>query len=163
MAAECLGAPFFQYRFPDVVSIQPQRNDVVWVNKRYTPTDLRSTTPVQRWKFIVRPIPENLNNIPIAWRYQVDAPSELRARDREELRLLPYSHATRCEEWSTLRQTLPSRGYMNKRASPRWGTGPPHKSLDYKKEAPSRFPHINSPMTRYVDDMHVNHSMFKLH
>jgi hypothetical protein len=96
----------------------------------------------------VRPIPGNLNNIPIAWRYQVDAPSELRARDREESRLLPYSHATRCEEWSTLRQTLPSRGYMNKRASPRWGTGPPHKSLDYKKEAPSQFPHINSPMTR---------------
>ena len=73
MAAECLGAPaFFQYRFPDVASIEPQSNDVVWVNKRYTPTDFRSTTPAQRWKFVVRPIPDNLPNIPQAWRYQVE-------------------------------------------------------------------------------------------
>ncbi|XP_028409850.1 uncharacterized protein LOC114532526 [Dendronephthya gigantea] len=163
MAAECIGAPFFRYRFPDVVSIQPEKSDVVWVNRRYTPTDLRVTTPVQRWKFLVQPIPENLSSIPKAWRYQVDAPSEYHARDKEESRLLPYSHATRCEEWSTLRQILPSRGYINKVASPRWGTGPPNRNFNYMKEAPSRFPHINSPMTRYVDDMHVNHRKFKLH
>ena len=89
-----------------------------------------------------------MNNIPKAWQHHVDAPASLRARDREECRLLPYSHATRSEEWSTLRQILPSRGYLNRVASPRWGTGPPHSNVDYGKEAPSRFPHINSPMTR---------------
>lgn len=293
MAAECLGAPFSQYTFPDVVTIQPQNNHIVWVNRRYTPTDLRSTTPVQRCKFIgiesikyryesdvvcrclvfvvthyagfhhlflppdttsgtvifiviflfkwriyfifvlqkrlllldhdmnlcsahkhatlkiwcsqyarnrrilpayhrqptsiaqrnsiiyliitssvncqvivfdclttdyfyiVHPIPDNLNNIPKAWCYQVNAPSELYCRDKEELRLLPYSHATRCEEWSTLRQMLPSKGYINKYASPRWGTGPPH-NVSYKQEAPSRFPHINSPMTRYSLICYIN-------
>lgn len=148
MAAECLGAPFFHYSFQNVAKIEPNSNKVVWVNQRYTPTDLRSTAPAQRWKFMVTPQHENFARIPDPWKQEVEPPSKLFARDGEELRLMPSSHATRCEEWSTLRQMLPSRGQLDKVASPRWGTGGLQSSLQFRREAPTRFPHINSPMTR---------------
>lgn len=150
MAAECLGAPFFQHKFRNVATINPQSNDVVWVNRRYTPTDLRTTTPVQRWKFVVTSTrPKISSEIPDAWKYHVEPPSELFARDKEEMRLMPYSHATRCEEWSTLRQVLPSRGQINRLAAPRWGTGS-SSTVQFTRETATRFPHINSPMTRYA-------------
>jgi hypothetical protein len=31
------------------------------------------------------------------------------------------------------------------------------------RQKQSRFPHINSPMTRYTDDMHLTNRLFKLH
>lgn len=147
MAAECLGTPFSHKRFRKVVTIDPQSNEVVWVKQRYTPKDLRNTTPVQRWKFMVTSLPQNFSQIPDGWKYHVDPPSKLFARDMEEERLLPYSHATRCEEWSTLRQMLPSLGQRNRVATPCWGTGT-LRELQFSRKEQTRFPHVNSPMTR---------------
>ncbi|XP_046847844.1 uncharacterized protein LOC124441420 [Xenia sp. Carnegie-2017] len=161
MAGECLGSAYPRYRYENFVSIHPKNDEIVWVKKRYTPTDLRQTAPTSRRKFVAYPAIKS--GVPQVWRRPVDAPSHIFARDSEESRLLPYSHATRCEEWSTLRQILPSVGYIQMKASPRWGTGPPHKYINYNRKAPSRFPHINSPMTRYVDDIHINHQRFDLY
>lgn len=34
-----------------------RHNELVWVNRWYTPEDLRSSTPVQRHKFLSQPLP----------------------------------------------------------------------------------------------------------
>ena len=145
MAAECLRGPFFQYKFREVATITPCTSDVVWVNQRYTPIDLRSTAPVQRKKFIVTA--KGQHAVEDTWRHDVEPPSEVFSRDKEELRLLPSSHATRCEEWSTLRQILPSRGTVTITTPARWGTAGPPNKMHFKREPATRFPHINSPMT----------------
>ena len=68
--------------------------------------------------------------------------------------------STRCEDWSTLHRTLPSVGYPLKESPPNWGTGasPAPKMTNKKIE---RFPAINSPMTRYVDDMAKTNRLFR--
>ena len=56
-------------------------------------------------------------------------------------------HHTRCEQWSTLREMLPSRGRAEPAKQPNWGTGravPP--SLVGTRA--SRYPVYDSEMTR---------------
>ncbi|XP_074662326.1 uncharacterized protein LOC141914862 [Tubulanus polymorphus] len=169
MAASCLGA-FGAYKYAyssyknglnnyESNNAAPKHSDTVWVNKRYIPTDLRSTAPVARHKPLAPPL-EALPRPAGYWIPPSDA--SLRAYDRG-VTLHISSPATRCEEWSTLRQIYPSRGHAQKSAPPSWGTGqglPPSMSAF---PPTTRFPHINSPMTRYVDDMHSSNRLFKLH
>ena len=49
----------------DPESICPLSNDVVWVNKRYTPNELRSTAPVPRFKFLN---PTKLPSVADSWK-----------------------------------------------------------------------------------------------
>lgn len=133
--------------------------DTVWVNKRYIPTDLRSTAPVARHKLIApRCLPPSKKEwIPIG-----EASVRDFSRAREETDIHASSPSTRCEEWSTLRQLLPSRGRSLTHSPPNWGTGAayPPEMLGRKQ---TRFPHLNSPMTRYTDDMHLTNRLYKLH
>lgn len=69
------------------------------------------------------------------------------SRSGEENQIFVSATSTRSEEWSTLRQILPSIGRPQRQRPPNWGTGlarPPHMT-EIKQ---SRFHHVNSPMTR---------------
>lgn len=144
MAAESLGG--FLYGFKRN-QIRPTKSEVVWVKKRFNPTDLRSNAPVPRSKFLLEQKPSRESAIPTHWKKEVEPSLKTFSRHFEEEKWYPSSQATRCEEWSTLRQILPSRGIPNRVIAPRWGTelpiDPNLKHLPEKK-----FPHINSPMTR---------------
>ncbi|XP_022099442.1 uncharacterized protein LOC110983991 [Acanthaster planci] len=133
--------------------------DTVWVNKRYIPTDLRSTAPVPRHKLMA---PKALPLAEPHWVPLGEPSLRSISRAKEEAGICVSSPSTRCEEWSTLRQMLPSSGRPITFSPPNWGTGmamPPRMV----REKQTRFPHINSPMTRYTDDMHLTNRLFKLH
>ena len=123
-----------------------RQNDVVWVNRWYTPEDLRSSAPTQRHKFLAQPQP-GLSTLPAHWLKQNDPPLRVFSRSHEERRAHTSHPSSRCEEWSTLRQMLPSRGHCCRHLPPKWGTGistPP----SWGNKAQKRFPVINSPMTK---------------
>jgi len=58
-------------------------------------------------------------------------------------------HHTRCEQWSTLREMLPSRGRAEPQKQPNWGTGRGTATSLVGTRA-SRFPVYDSEMTRSV-------------
>ncbi|XP_020604273.1 uncharacterized protein LOC110043180 [Orbicella faveolata] len=157
MAAESIGGMLYGYK--TAAKIQPEENHVVWVNKRHDPQDLRSNAPVQRSKFICGP-PDM--EVAQHWRRETQPSLKTFSRHLEEEKWYPSSQATRCQEWSTLRQILPSKGIPQREICPRWGTGMP-LSPSFHPSHQKHFPHINSPMTRYVDDMHLTNRLFKLH
>lgn len=124
-----------------------RHNELVWAKTRYTPEDLRSSAPVQRHKFLGQPLPE-LSSLPSHWVPLSEAPLKSFSRAAEEKHIHVSAPSSRCEEWSTLRQMLPSKGHCKQHNHyPRWGTGssaPPTWSTRKLK----CFPHINSPMTK---------------
>ncbi|XP_078001067.1 uncharacterized protein LOC144453619 [Glandiceps talaboti] len=160
MAAQSFGAfgaykyLYSRYQEPDSGEFQ-----TVWVSKRYIPTDLRSTAPVPRHKLM------SSSGMPQAnpsWVPLGEPSLGMIDRGFEEKEIYASQPSTRAEEWSTLRQVLPSRGRPYRHGPPNWGTGitDPPRLISRQQ---SRFPHINSPMTRYVDDMHATNRLFKLH
>ena len=144
MAAESLGG--FLYGYKSYSKIRPQNNEVIWVHKRYDPQDLRSNAPVQRSKFLCDTA-EVDGTVPEHWRRETQPALKTFSRHLEEEKWYSSSPATRCEEWSTLRQILPSKGVPSRTACPRWGTGAA-KVSEFKFRNKKHFPHINSPMTR---------------
>lgn len=124
---------------------QGPNNETVWVTKRYDPQDLRVLAPVPRYKLVVSklPTPAEQHWVPVT-----DPPLRSFERDRERIMYASFP-STRSEDWSTLRQMLPSRGSAHKVKPPSWGTDPgfPPYLCD---RAPTRLPKVNSPMTRYI-------------
>ena len=120
-------------------------HETVWVTKRYIPTDLRSTAPVPRHKLIAS------RDLPLAERHWVpNGDPPLRSFERTRSAQIFNSHpANRCEEYSTLRQMLPSEGSVGKINPPNWGTSFSLPPL-IEGKSPKRFPLVNSPMTRLV-------------
>ena len=121
---------------------------LVWVNRWYTPDDLRAVAPVQRRKFLAQP-PPSLSSLAPHWVPPTEPALKSFSRAADEKEVYASDPSSRCEQWSTLRQMLPSRGNCKRHIPPKWGSGftsPPSRSLD----TPRRFPHINSPMTKYV-------------
>lgn len=123
-----------------------RHNELVWVNRWYTPEDLRSSTPVQRHKFLAQPLPA-LSSLPSHWVPLSEAPLKSFSRAAEEDRAQISAPSSRCEQWSTLRQMLPSKGHCIRHQPPKWGTGIPTPPVCSSRK-PKRFPHINSPMTK---------------
>ena len=116
--------------------------ETVWVTKRYIPTDLRTTAPVPRHKLYA---PRQLPHPEQHWVPPTDPP--LKGFERKTLPVIFKSHpSTRCEDYSTLRQMLPSNGSYATFPPQRWGTGC-DLPIVYKERPPRRFPQINSPMT----------------
>ena len=117
--------------------------ETVWVTKRYIPTDLRLTAPVPRHKLLA---PRGLPPAETHWVPNRDPP--LRSFERSLSAVIYPSHpSTRCEDYSTLRQMLPSAGSSFRLNPPNWGTGsslPPLISARPRR----RHPLVNSPMTR---------------
>ena len=152
MAAACLGSfgayklAYSRHRNPPLTSEPSSSNETVWVNKRYIPTDLRSTAPVSRYKFIMS------NKLPYVahhWVPPVEPPTTIYDRGHEERHIYASQPSDRCQEWSTLRQMLPSRGRAVGWSPPNWGTGAADGPPMTPQKA-ARFQHINSPMTRYA-------------
>lgn len=142
----------------EAANARNQPTETVWVTKRYVPTDLRSTAPVPRHKLLA---PKELPYAEQHWMPVTEPP--LRTFDRGPGHNVFKSHpSTRCEEYSTLRQMLPSRGYLVRFQPQNWGTGS-ELPVAYADTTPKRFPIINSPMGRYADDMHTTNKLFKLH
>ena len=146
MAAGSLGALSYGY----TRNITPLNNEVVWVMRQYNPTEQRTKgiVPVPRHKFLY-PSPEKLQDVPRDWCLDTDRPIYSYSAPLNQQRIYPSTHATRCEEWSTLRQNLPTRELFERKSGPNWGVGKmpvPPKTTDRKAK---RYPHINSPMTRY--------------
>ena len=161
-----------------------KHDELVWANRWYTPEDLRAIAPVQRHKFLAQPKPD-LSSLPPHWVPLCEAPLKSFSRAAEETEVHASTPSSRCEQWSTLRQMLPSRGHCIRHMPPKWGTGfatPP----SWSHNTPRRSPHINSPMTKYVqihtelsspynlldycfshysytDDMHLTNRLFRLH
>merc|ERR1712130_52370 len=121
------------------------RTETVWVTKRYGPLDERVTAPVPRHKHVVPSRTGNLNAGEKYWVPVSDPPlASFNRSSGPTVSELYVSHpATRSEEWSTLRQMLPSYGNVWRVDQPNWGTsqGPPPFSLS---RVPTRLPHINS-------------------
>ncbi|KAL5008898.1 hypothetical protein ScPMuIL_014479 [Solemya velum] len=135
------------------------RPETVWVTKRYIPSDLRTTAPVPRHKLLA---PKILPASEEHWVPVTDPP--LWRFDRGfEGTIFPSTPSTRSEEYSTLRQMFPSKGLPVKFSPQNWGTGTGRPPDYLEKLSRKRFPIINSPMTRYVDDMHLTNRLFKLH
>ena len=131
--------------------------------------------------------PTGSPSLPSHWVPLSEAPLKSFSRAPEEKHIHESAPSSRCEQWSTLRQMLPSKGHCVRHQPPKWGTGlstEPKWSVKKQK----RFPHINSPMTKYgivdhlfsrwlystlsyllsplhsyVDDMHLTNRLFKLH
>ncbi len=123
-------------------------NDLVWVNRWYSPADLRSSAPVQRYKFLAQPRPTS-GSLPKHWVPVSEAPLKSFSRASEEKEMQVSDPASRSEEWSTLRQMLPSKGhcqYTHKKI-PKWGLAISHPP-PWSSTKPKRYPHMNSPMTR---------------
>jgi len=165
MAASCLGTfGTYQYMWSRHAFNDGQGDgSTVWVTKRYKPTDLRVTAPVPRQK-LMAPEVKDLPRPADHWMPPRHASwhTSAASRDHEANAIYRSQPSTRCEEFSTLREMLPSNGRPVRSRPPNWGTWyaqPPHLQSDNQR----RFPHINSPMTRYVDDMHLTNRLFKLH
>lgn len=157
MAANCMGT-FGTYQY--MWSRHQPDTPTVWVTKRYVPTDLRATAPVPRQKPLA-PHPRDLPTPAKHWVPPRDPLLHSVYRNKPETQC-PSQPSTRCEEFSTLRQMLPSQGRPVHSRPPNWGThyaAPPSMEGSIQR----RFPHINSPMTRYVDDMHVTNRLFRLY
>lgn len=125
-----------------------KHDNLVWVNRWYTPDDLRAVAPVQRHKFLAQP-QSSRASLPSHWVPPSEAPLKSFSRAADETDVYSSAPSSRCEQWSTLRQMLPSNGHCMRHIPPKWGTGctsPPSRA----QRTPRRFPHINSPMTKYV-------------
>ena len=155
MTATCMGTyGTYQYMWSrniqELAQAKPTEScneSTVWITKRYVPTDLRVLAPVPRHK----PLSPDVKDLPVPEKHWIPQsrvnPTKGHYRDRPEEYMFPPSPSTRCEEWSTLRQMLPSRGRPYKVYPANWGTGlasPPKMS----SQPQTYFPHINSPMTR---------------
>ena len=155
MTATCVGTfGTYQYMWSrnmqELAAAKPTNSSdqsLVWVTKRYIPTDLRVLAPVPRHK----PLSADAKDLPFPDKHWIPqsriTSSRGHYRDRVEEQIYASSPSSRCEEWSTLRQMLPSRGRPSRVYPDNWGTGlaPPPSPTN---ERQTNFPHINSPMTR---------------
>ena len=149
---------------------QQQQRDgeggVVWVNKRYIPIELRSTAPVPRHKFLNNSgqTRQGSSDEKEWMKPIIDSSVTCYKRGPQEYAFHKASPASQCQEWSTLRQMLPSKGAPFRQSPPQWGTNPPDPPTSIRtRERRTRFPIINSPMTSYADAMHVTNRMFTFH
>lgn len=71
------------------------------------------------------------------------------SRSHEEKHMYPSMRPIRCEEWSTLREMLPSSGRPRKIEPENWGTAITDPPVNINKTS-TRNPMINSSMSRYV-------------
>lgn len=119
------------------------RLETTWVVQRYVPTDLRALKPVARYKPII-----DHSKLPSIDKNWYNSRTELPESGEGLVESYENSRpSTRCQEWSVLRQMMPSRGSALRRSPPNWGTAfsqKPEFSINDTKD----FPIINSPMTR---------------
>ena len=132
--------------------------ELVWVMQPCNQEDPRHNIPVPRRKFIYKYPPPKLDQ---ALQPPDNGPLP-RWGKKYATEYCPSVRSTRCEDWSSLREMLPSKGIPIRRIPPNWGTGvaPPP---DYTRQKIRYFPIISSPMTRFAEVAHRNDRLFLLH
>jgi len=158
MAASSLGL-FGDFKYHKEKVEANSQLETVWISKPYDPLDERDSAPVPRHKVI--DTPKAPGELASEWTPSKEQSLRDISRRKEETNIYSSLRTTRCEEWSTLRETLPSRGSARRIEHPRWGTGLGGAPL-CTVAPPKRNPMITSAMSRYVDDMHLTHRQFKL-
>ena len=126
--------------------------EVVWVRKRLNPKiDPRFDVPATRFKVVVpdhRMVPGPPTDS--AWIPPLDVPAGLYgARPvAEETAHYESQQNTRCEQLTTLRQMLPSRGIPNSVRPPKWTVNPsePPAMVGHRQ---THFPFLHCQMTAY--------------
>lgn len=135
----------------------PSNNYVSWVLKRFNPADERDLAPVPRHKILT---PLQLPRPRSFWvAGRTPRPHSFDRSSEEQPHVFRSAISTRCEDWSTLREMLPSRGRAVRSKPPEWEARS-HVAPFMTTTSQSRFPHINSEMTSYLDSMFVNDKEF---
>ena len=129
---------------------QTPYNHLSWVNRWYTPADLRSRTPVQTHQFVGGSrTPGSINP---TWVPRPDPPPKrysLWQAEEKEMCISSPNPANSSLEWSTLRDMLPaSKGHLVRKRAHKWGTSDEPALPDATTQRPNHFPKIKSPMTR---------------
>ncbi|XP_039271959.2 uncharacterized protein LOC120346316 [Styela clava] len=149
----------YKYKFSNGPK-KPPSLETVWVSKSHDPTDMRSTAPAPRHKPIIKE--GSVKDLSPEWLPPHQRSLREINRANEEKCIYPSYRITRCEDWSTLREMLPSQGRPERIGSENWGTSmtdPP----SLVPNSSTRHPMINSAMSRYVDDMNLKHRQFKMY
>lgn len=151
----------------ELEDICPKCNDeVVWVRRRIDIIDPRFEAPAPRYKIVARD-PDTVCVDRRKYAAAVDpcslpTPPTPKCWTREaEKAIFVSQHHTRCEQWSTLREMLPSRGRAEPQKQPNWGTGRGVAPSLVGTRA-SRFPVYDSEMTRFVKVAHAVDPQFHL-
>ncbi|XP_065177689.1 uncharacterized protein LOC135808429 [Sycon ciliatum] len=135
-------------------SRNPPRSEVTWVHKTHCKNDERSVYPARTVKPMAEKYPPP-EPVPKYWVQVPDAQLGTFSRESEETMHYRSCQGTRCEEWSSVREMLPSQGFPLPHLQKKWGTSgtepPPNTSKRTK-----RFTHFNSTNTGYMDDVYVN-------
>lgn len=124
-------------------------NKLSWVNRRYTPADLRSRIPAQAHKFQGSSRPPS--SVEPCWVPRPEPPPKrlsLWKAEGGEINISSPSPAAHSLEWSTLREMLPSRGHQVRKKAEKWGTSEELALPSHTQNRPNYFPKINSLMTR---------------
>ena len=134
----------FSRHFVDFSTSGPDK--VVWIHKRHCPDDPRSVFPVRRQKPQKHECPSP-RPLPEYWLQQPEPQIGTFSRSAEETLHYRSCQGTRCEEWSSIREMLPSsRGFPLRHLQQHWGTiesVPPH----YTSRRLAKFPHFNNTTT----------------
>ena len=136
----------YSKHFWSVVIPKDRYNEVVWGHRWHNPQDLRSETPVHLNKLTT----QSLDRLALSdhWEQKPPCPPlQSFNRSNEERAVYSAMPSSRCEEWSTLRSMMPSRGHCMRHMPPRWGTSE-STAPSWSTSPPKRYPHINSPMTK---------------
>lgn len=123
-------------------------NHLTWVNRRYTPADPRSIGPAPTHKLQAGSV--SPSSIQTYWVTRPEPTPQSYSRREGFGGACPSSPATRSEEWSTLRQMLPSKGHYVRQRPQRWGTSEDLALPDVSHTRPNQYPKIYSVMTRYT-------------
>ncbi|XP_059178170.1 uncharacterized protein LOC131957392 [Physella acuta] len=137
--------------------------ETTWITKRYDPLDERFTVPVPRHK-LMYPNKVQLSEADKHWIPVSDPPLAAFERhvNRSHCQVYISHPATRSEDWSTLRQMLPTYGNILVPEQPHWGIAMSRPGVATSRMS-ARHPHVNSCITKYLDEIHRTNRGFKLH
>ena len=145
------------------VTVEKRKSDpdaeVLWVIQSYHPRDTRHNVPVSRRKFLFEYPPKKLEKS-----FHPPEKNTLQPKAGKEYAtpFIPTFQNTRCEEWSTLRAMLPSRGLPIRKRESNWATAAREPPVMSSKKL-SYFPRINNPMTTFVDITKKSDPLFQLY
>lgn len=122
-------------------------DEVVWARRRIDHIDPRFDAPVARYKVIL----PDYRKLPAPCGAWIRPPEYQQSQfwRPDDQNTFVTQRNSRCEDWSTLRQMLPTRGYYKASVPPKWGieAGRPPSPTD---EPQTKFPQIRSTMSALV-------------
>eukprot|EP00116_Pleurobrachia_bachei_P012556 sb/3472818/ len=131
--------------YPFKRPIDLKKNETEWTLKRYVglPVDCRLSAPVPRTK--INSSQGAGLEVGDHWLGPLEDNPRKFSRTVEEPLMYSNKPASRCEEWSTLRAMLPSRGVIRQQKPPKWGVG--HALPPIIGDDKTTYSFYNSPMT----------------